>query len=289
MRNLSIDSLRAFVTAADLEGVTAAADHLGRSQPATTLQIQKLEEILGVELFIRQNRRLTLTPAGLIARQYAQKILQLNDQLQSEFLDNPLTGQIRLGIPSEFATTLLPKVISRFAAAYPEINLEVFSDLSRNLLAEDHRHQYDLILALHDKLNTNRHRLIKHDTLVWVGSNKLGPEEIHQQLGRQLLLVLARDGCIYRKRALKQLEKHKIPSRIVHTNPDLTGIKVALHERLGITVLAHSTVDNDMQILNESQYGLPVLGSIDISLQYSKRDASEATLKLASYIKSSLQ
>ena len=51
MRNLSMDALRAFVATADLGSVTAAADHLGRSQPAISLQLKKLEEHLGIEVF----------------------------------------------------------------------------------------------------------------------------------------------------------------------------------------------------------------------------------------------
>ena len=58
MRNLSMDALRAVVATTDLGGVTAAADHLGRSQPAVSLQIQKLEETLNVEIFLRYNKQL---------------------------------------------------------------------------------------------------------------------------------------------------------------------------------------------------------------------------------------
>ena len=66
MRNLSMDALRAFVTIADLGGVTNAADHLGRSQPALSLQIKKLEETLNAELFIRFNKQLKLSEQGVV-------------------------------------------------------------------------------------------------------------------------------------------------------------------------------------------------------------------------------
>ena len=79
MRNLSIDSLRAFVVTTDLGSVTNAADQLGRSQPATSLQIKKLEETLGSELLMRFNRKLTLSSQGSIAYEYAKEILALND------------------------------------------------------------------------------------------------------------------------------------------------------------------------------------------------------------------
>jgi DNA-binding transcriptional LysR family regulator len=285
MRNLSTDALRAFVTTADLGGVTAAADQLGRSQPATSLQIKKLEEVLDTELFIRLHKKLKLSDHGLKAYEHAKDILKLNDQLVAQFSKTELAGQIRLGIPSEFATTLLPKIIGRFAAAYPNVTLEVFSDLSKNLTSEAQRSQYDMILALHENPVTNRRGLLRSDELVWVGG-----EDTKLDKQQTLPLVLAQDGCIYRKRALRALDKIKHPWRIIHTNPDLTGIKTAIQEGLGVTVLARSTVPDDLIVIGKGSKTeqLPTLGAIDISLQYDKRSASESVLRLADFIRSSL-
>lgn len=289
MRNLSMDALRAFVTIADLGGVTNAADHLGRSQPALSLQIKKLEETLNAELFIRFNKQLKLSEQGSTIYSQARQILALNDSLVGQFQKPELAGQIRLGIPSEFATTLLPKILGRFAQSYPYVTLEVFSDLSRNLLSEPQREQYDLILGLHDKPSPRRRGLIKSDKLVWVGSEEHRQEHRHEQLDT-LPLILAQDGCIYRKRALRSLDKIKRRWRIIHTNPDLSGIQAAIREGLGVTVLAQSTVPEGLTIIDSvgKSDGLPDLGSIDISLIYERRNASDATERLAGYIQSSL-
>ena len=285
MRNLSMDALRAFITTADLGGVTAAADHLGRSQPAISLQIKKLEESLNVEIFTRYNKHLKLSESGTLIYDTAKQILALNDELTTRFSQPELAGQIRLGIPSEFATTLVPKILGRFSQAYPMVALEVFSDLSRNLLSETQRGKYDLILALHDKPSARRKGLIKSDRLVWVGS-----KEHRHDRQEALPLILAQDGCLYRKRALLALNKIKQPWRIIHTNPDLSGIQAAIREGLGVTVLAESTVPEGLAIID--RYGksdtLPKLGSIDISLLYERRSVSEVTERLAGYIQSSL-
>lgn len=280
-----MDALRAFVAVADLGGVTNAADHLGRSQPALSLQIKKLEETLNAELFLRFNKQLKLSEHGSEIYSTAKQILALNDQLIGKLLTPELAGQIRLGIPSEFATTLLPKILGRFAQSYPYVTLEVFSDLSRKLLSEPLREQFDLILALHDKPSTKRKGLVKTDKLVWVGSR----DHRHDRL-ETLPLILAQDGCIYRKRALRSLEKIKRRWRIIHTNPDLSGIQAAIKEGLGITVLAQSTVPEELTIIDNIGRNdkLPDLGSIDISLIYERRNASDATERLAGYIQSSL-
>ena len=285
MRNLSMDALRAFITTADFGGVTHAADHLGRSQPAISLQIKKLEEALDTEIFLRYNKQLKLSDAGVSIYDSAKQILALNDQLISQFTQPELAGQIRLGIPSEFATTLLPKIIGRFSQSYPLVALEIFSDLSRNLLSEPQRDQYDLILGLHDKPSARRKGLIKSDKLVWVGS-----KEHRNDRHDALPLILAQDGCLYRKRALRALDKIKRPWRIIHTNPDLSGIQAAIKEGLGVTVLTESTVPEGLIVLDH--YGkndsLPDLGSIDISLLYERRGVSEATERLAGFIQTSL-
>lgn len=280
-----MDALRTFVTIADLGGVTNAADHLGRSQPALSLQIKKLEETLNAELFLRLNKQLSLSEQGTAIYGQAKQILAMNDQLVGQFLQPELAGQIRLGIPSEFATTLLPRILSRFAQSYPYVALEVFSDLSRNLLSEQKREQYDLILALHDKPSARRKGLVKSDRLVWVGSR----DHRHEQL-EVLPLILAQDGCIYRKRALRSLEKIKRRWRIIHTNPDLSGIQAAIREGLGVTVLAESTVPDGLMVIDSVGRGdrLPELGKIDISLVYERRSASDATGRLAEYIQASL-
>ncbi|MGB5325580.1 MAG: LysR substrate-binding domain-containing protein [Pseudomonadales bacterium] len=285
MRNLPTDALRAFVVTAELGSVTAAAEQLGRSQPATSLQIKKLEQALGSELFLRLKRSLSLSADGRVAFDMAREMLAANDRLVARFAKAELGGQIRLGIPSEFATTLLPKIIGRFASAYPNVALEVFSDLSRNLLSAEQRSQYDLVLALHDNHSANRRGLIRSDALVWVGS----PDHALQKQ-QPLPLVLAQDGCLYRKRTLRALDKIARPWRIVHTNPDLSGIESALQEGLGITVLARSTVPAGLQVIGSGSGGdsLPALGSIDISLQYAKSSASTATGRLAEFIRASL-
>ena len=283
MKNLPLDAVRAFVTAADLSSVSNAAEQLGRSQPATSLQIKRLEDLVGKELLIRSNRKLKLSQNGQQVYNLCKQLLNINDQIIADLLDEELAGQITLGIPSEFATTLLPNIVGRFAQAYPNVGLEVFSDLSRNLTSESQRGKYDLILALHDQAKPARRGLVQSDQLVWVGS---GETQIDKE--KELPLILAQDGCLYRKRALKKLDQLKLHWRIVHTNPDLAGIQAAITAGLGITVLAKSTVPETLTILDNSRLNLPNLGAIDISLQYNRRAASESVGRLAEFIKSSL-
>ncbi len=169
MRNLPMDGLRAFVTVAEVRGFTQAGQLLGRTQPAISLQIKKLEELIGAPLFVRGGPRLDLTPTGERLLEYARQILALNDEALTEFSGPTISGRIRFGIPSEFATILLPKVLGRFSHSYPAVTLEIHCDLSMNLVAEQ-PNPYDLILALRDSPDPGEDSWIGSDELVWVTS-----------------------------------------------------------------------------------------------------------------------
>jgi len=282
MKNLPMDVLRSFVTVADVGGYTQAAELLGRSQPALSLQIKRLEEILQTRLFSRNKQRLEVTEAGQRLLEYARQILAINDEILNEFTAPSMTGSIHLGIPSEFATTLLPKVVGRFAKAYPNVTLEVTSALSKELLSEPSKRKFDLILALQDKPNPKQTGFIKEESLVWAIDTE---HDVYRK--DKVSLIAAPDGCIYRKRALKALRKHKIAWQMVYTNPDLNGIEAAITEGLGVTVLAKSTVSPALDYLKTTEK-LPPLGAIGISLVYPKKNSSEATIRLGEFIKASL-
>lgn len=285
MKNLPIEMLRSFVVINEEGGFTAAAEKLGRTQPAISQQVKKLELLLDRPLLDRASSKIALTPAGESLLNYARQILSLNDEAVGFFANPPVSGRIRFGIPSEFAVTLLPKIVSRFAKAYPDVSLEVTCDLSRNLLSEEQRNNYDLVLALHDKVTAKQQRSIQHfiktDELVWVSG---AGSRAHLQ--ETLPLVAAPSGCIYRQRALQKLGEVKRSCRIIYTIPDLTGIQAAIDEGLGITVLARSTVPSDLAIIDAPQ--LPKLGEVGISLKYHEQEKNSAVQVLADYIKAGL-
>lgn len=285
MKNLPIEMLRAFVVVYETGGFTAAAEVLGRSQPAVSQQIKKLELMLDRPLLNRDGATLELTPSGQSLLNYARQILSLNDQAIGFFSNPQVSGRVRFGIPSEFAITLLPKIVSRFAKAYPDVTLEVTCDLSRRLLAEEQRNDYDLILALHDRVTarqrSNIKSYIKTDELVWVST-----EGSRAHLQDTVPLIAAPDGCIYRQRALRKLGQARQACRIVYTIPDLTGIQAAIEEGLGITVLARSTVPESLAIIEAPQ--LPPLGSVGISLKHMEQSKRSAVQVLAEFIKSGL-
>jgi DNA-binding transcriptional LysR family regulator len=283
MKNLPMDLLRAFVSVAQLSSFTKAGELLGRSQPAISLQMQRLEELVDEKLLLRNGKNLELSEAGENLYGYANQILSLNDLAISQLSKSTVEGKIRLGIPSEFATVLMPKIVSRFAQAYPNVTLEVNCELSKSLLSKTGKASHDLILALEDNPSSTNSNLVKTDELVWVAS-------VDKPITKAQVvpLIVAAEGCIYRNRAIKTLNQVNQPWQVVYTIPDLTGIQYAIQEGLGVTVLAKSTVPENLKILPPSAR-FPALGEVGISLISSARNRkNEAVHLLIEFLQTSL-
>jgi DNA-binding transcriptional LysR family regulator len=280
MKQLSLDNLRTFVTVVDVGGYAKAGEKIGLSQPAVSLQIKRLEQQLSKRLFAKQGQRQIVNRDGLSLYKTAQTMLDLNDSIFRQFQPTSLKGRLRLGIPSEFATTLLPSIIGEFGQLYPDVSLEVTSALSKSLREEEALNGFDLVMALVHPDTQIDGQVLLIDELVWVGDRSL------PNLPSTLSLVLAPDGCVYRSRVISKLKQQTQQWRISYTNADLSGITAAIKQGLGISALAKSSVPKQLDIIRYNY--LPKLGAIKICLLTGKSQHPQASGKLAEFIQSRL-
>ncbi|MBQ4848391.1 LysR family transcriptional regulator [Pseudoalteromonas sp. MMG013] len=278
MKNLSIDGLRTLVTVVEVGGFAKAGERLGLSQPAVSLQIKRLEDMLNCKLFKKQGQRQVLNQYGELLLPLAKQMLQHNDAILQQFTSESVTGKVRLGIPSEFAARILPSIIGDFVALYPDVSLEVKSRLSKHLLSVSRQDQFDLVLALNEQTGSEQFPVFMQDQLVWVGDLSL-----IKDTNQVVTLVTAPEGCIYRRRAIEALQQAGLKHRIIYSNADLTGLIAALKEGLGVTVLAKSTVPSDLSYQANTKH-LPELGDIDICLVKNSAESVHAVDKLAEFI-----
>ncbi|MEO2266499.1 LysR substrate-binding domain-containing protein [Pseudoalteromonas pernae] len=276
MKNIPMDSLRTLVTVVDVGGFAKAGELLGLSQPAVSLQIKRLEDLLGRKLFKKQGQRQVLNHQGEQLLPLAKQILKENDAILQLFSNETVTGKVRLGIPSEFAASILPSIIGDFVSLYPDVSLEVKSELSKQLMHVSNRDEFDLVLTLVEQLDNPHYPSFLQDDLVWVGNTAISPST-------PVTLVVAPQGCIYRRRAIEALEQAGIPWRVVYTNADLTGLTAAIKEQLGITVLARKTVPEELPFTTSTDV-LPALGQVGISLIKRAQEPANAIDKLAEFI-----
>ncbi|MDM0016473.1 LysR family transcriptional regulator [Variovorax saccharolyticus] len=125
MRTIDLDSLEIFRTVVAEGGVIRAADKLHRVQSNITTRIQQLEERLGQKLFHRQGRSLALAPAGHKLLPYAERLLRLADEAESELRSELPLGSFRLGSLESTAGSRLAPVLSRFHRLYPGVVVEL--------------------------------------------------------------------------------------------------------------------------------------------------------------------
>lgn len=282
MKNIPTDLLRTFVTIKDLGGFTSAGELLGRSQPAISLQIKKLETLLDTQIFLRGSS-LELTEDGEYLYRAARQILEINDQAISRLMGDSVSGKVRLGIPNDFELAFLPKALRNLARTYPNIMVEVDCDISKVIYHKFQKHHYDICLVMEpEKAQEDRDsRDYRLDELTWVMSheNLSGSETIP--------LVTYPQGCIYRAMLESSLERAGKSYRIVYTSPSLLGIMSAVEEGLGLTVMAASVVPPHLAKMLETD-SLPRLGTVSIGLYYRDRELSVASRHVLDFLRAGL-
>ncbi|MDY2548821.1 MAG: LysR family transcriptional regulator [Enterococcus casseliflavus] len=126
---MELKSLTTFLTVAEKETISAAAKHLHLSQQSLSRQLMELEKELGVTLFTRGNRKITLTEDGLLFRKRAEEIVELIEKTRSEFLSprDTITGNVSIGAGETYVIQLLGKIIKEIQVEYPNVKFHLFS------------------------------------------------------------------------------------------------------------------------------------------------------------------
>ncbi|MGJ0869728.1 LysR family transcriptional regulator [Enterococcus innesii] len=125
---MELKNLTTFLAVAEKETISAAAKHLHLSQPSLSRQLMDLEKELGVTLFTRGNRKITLTEDGLLFRKRAEEIVELLEKTRSEFLSprDTIAGNVSIGAGETYVIQLLGKIIKEIQVEYPNIKFHFY-------------------------------------------------------------------------------------------------------------------------------------------------------------------
>ena len=259
LTNLDIDLVRTFVAIAQLGNFTRAAERIGRQQSTISLQMQRLEDMLGRKLLLRTPHVVRLTPDGEQFLLHARRLLDFNDEIVAQMQEPDMHGVVRLGTPEDFATSHLPTVLERFAQAYPAVALEVTCDLTLHLVRQFNEGSFDLALVKREQSVDAGGLKVWREPLVWVAST---PDCVRD--GQPLPLVVSPEPCVYRKRAVDALDHARLPWRIAYTCGSLSGSLAAVRARLGVSVLPKDMVPPDLVMVEAGP--LPSLADTEIAL-----------------------
>jgi DNA-binding transcriptional LysR family regulator len=145
--NLDIDLLKTFLAISDAGSFTRAAEEVNKTQSAVSMQMKRLEELLGRPLFVRDGRASRFTPDGERLVEYARRLVSLNDEAVSTFKRPELTGTVRFGTPDDYADRFLPEILARFARTHPLVTVNVDCHETAALFERTRRGELDLSLV----------------------------------------------------------------------------------------------------------------------------------------------
>ncbi|MCG7521449.1 LysR substrate-binding domain-containing protein [Ruegeria sp. Ofav3-42] len=261
-RDLEIDLLRSFVSVAKHRNFTHAAQAIGRTQSAVSLQIKRLENIVEKRLFERNRQSVTITQTGEALLVYANRILAANDEALSHLKRPEAEGLVRIGAPDDYATFLLPPLLSALRKEHPRLQFEVTCDNASDLLPLMKQGHLDVVVATH-RPDSVGGQVARHEPLHWVASSDFvdDPDE-------PLSLVLFPAGCVCREIALDALKRIDRPWRIAYSTRSIGLMENALQDGAAVSVMEASVIPSGLRII-DGQAGFPPLPEVVISVHQS--------------------
>jgi len=261
-RDLEIDLLRSFAAVAAHRNFTHAAQAIGRTQSAVSLQIKRLEEIVEKRLFERTRQSVSITPVGEALLVYANRILAANDAALSHLRRPEAEGLVRIGAPDDYATFLLPPILSAISKEHPRLQFEVTCDNASDLLPMLEQGQLDVVVATH-RPNAVAGQIARYEQLHWVAS----PNYVDDPKS-PLSLVLFPTGCVCREVALDALKRIDRSWRIAYSTRSIGLMEKALLEGSAVSVMEASIIPAGLKII-DGRTGLPPLSDVVISVHQS--------------------
>lgn len=266
--NLDLDLLRTFVAVADLNTFAAAAAAVCRTQSAVSQQMQRLEQLVGKELFARHGRNKLLTEHGIQLLGYARKILRFNDEACMSLMFSNLQGVLTLGASDESADTILPFLLNRISSVYPKLALDV--SVKRNAFMIDmlKDHEVDLVVTTHCPGQFDCLTLRTSPTHWYCAA------EYVLQKGEPIPLVLLDDPSPFRDMVLSALNEANIPWRLAYVASTLPAVRAAVKAGLGVTARPVEMMSPDLRVLGKSN-GLPALPDTEYLLCHNSSSNNE--------------
>jgi DNA-binding transcriptional LysR family regulator len=279
---LDLDVLRTFVAIAETGSFTAAANAVFRTPSAVSMQIKKLEEILGRSVFSRDARSVTLTNDGEMLIGYARRLIALNREAVSKFIIPDISGVVRLGSPDDYGERVLPHVLKRFAQTHPAIAVDVVIDQSSNLRRRLADGGLDITLFTVCRNIPAEAEILLTEPIVWGGA-KGGCAHMREPLP----LSIWEEGCAWRSAALEALGRSGREYRIAYMSAHTAGQRSAILSDLAVAPLPKSFIGEEIVALGPEE-GLPLLPTYNLAMIVAP-DASAPVKAAADHIRATFE
>lgn len=247
--------LRAFCEVVERRSFSKAAERLGVTQPAVSLQVRSLEKRLGVQLLDRSGRRVAPTEAGTRLYRNAQRLLQLEDEILSDLVDDAtgeLAGTFEIGASTGPGGVVLSQLLCRFAEEHPSLQVSLLVFDTQTVI----EHVAGRTLELGVVGAAPRHRAVEYepffrDTVVLAcppGHRFAGRTVTLDEL-KEEQLILMQDGAGVRQLIEEKLRGAGLKPRDLDARLELglqESVTSAVRGGYGVTFISHSSIENDL-------------------------------------------
>ncbi|SOC29178.1 LysR family transcriptional regulator [Thalassospira xiamenensis] len=273
------DLLRSFVAFAECGSFNRAADRIGRTPSAFSMQMKRLEDIVGNTLFEREGRNVLLTADGITFVGYARRMLSLQDEAMGKMRGQDSSRPIRIGCPDDYTQKILPVVLRAIRKTYPDAKF--FISVNPTILLHRMLDQGELDISIISRSEKGEEGyFLRHEPGVWVSS------PIHKQhLANPLSLVLPAEDCKFHAWAIDAISKADRPFTLFATTRQAASLLHLVRDGLGVAALAAASVTDEFQIL-ESRDGFPPLPAVGVALMLSDTSHPLVDRQLAATIQS---
>lgn len=271
---LDIELVRTFHAVARIGKFSAAADHLHKSPAAVSVHIQRLEAVARGRLLNRDNQSVSLTALGKRLLLSTTELLSTHDRVLADLHGTRLAGRITLGVPDEYAVHVIRDILPTFAAAWPNVVLELKTGPSDALRDQVQRGKLQAaVLAQAKGQLTAQAQFLVSTTPVWVG-----PANTSLALTDPLPLAVHAAQCPYRQAMTESLKHSGRRTRVVLESPSNQAVKACVEAGLAISLIDRACVTGNMQILD----GLPVIPEHEVVFLRSLSSQGDEAVSLLS-------
>lgn len=275
---LESDLLRSFVAVADCQNFTHAADVLGRTQSAVSMQMKRLEEQVGDPLFERGPRGVALTRKGGDLLVNARRIVNLLNETEATLAAPVLEGRIRIGIPEEYGAAVLSRALSAFGKVHANVEISVRYAGSSAQMEALQRGELDLAVVF-EWQPLPHGEVLMIDPTVWVTSDV---HCMHEQ--SPLPVALYESPCSCAESAMRSLEIRGHSYRVAYRSDTGNGLRLAVSSGLAIAPLSRSHIPAGCRELTESD-GFGDIDSSHVVMYLRKNAIGEAVMAMADAIR----
>jgi DNA-binding transcriptional LysR family regulator len=248
---VELSELRVFLKVATERSFSRAAMKLHRTQPAVSQSVRRLEESVGERLFDRATKDASLTDAGRLLRDYAERLLRLSEEAESAVKDlrDLRRGRVLIGANEASVHVVLP-LTARFRHAHPLVHVDVRRIPARQVGAEVAQGSLDFgVLTFQPAEPGLSSIVLGQDELVMLvhPSHSLAHsrEVTLSECARQTVIA-HNDPSHVRDRVLRLFEQHHIPANILVSLPSLEGIKRAVGMQMGVALLPRRCAEHEI-------------------------------------------